>query len=235
MKRSNMESPEKSETKLLVLGGLTIFIFVLSSTRVGYITISDSHSFDLSIIPAILTGMIGGYQVSIPVAIIWGLIEYSNPESHMQIFSVWSSVLIQVLFLTSVSWFYEWFNKKYAFSPWNVYRTIVASIVLKNALLDLLLIYEGVKPVQLWLKRNLLEGILELSICLLSIALIIKHLKQVHINNAKKQTQDEKSQGAILHPRIRLAESDMNYYQDSKSAYALSHKSINHISQRRKI
>ena len=192
MKNEKVLSQTKLKASFII--GFSLIILILSSTKIGYIPISDSHSLDLSIVPAIFAAMIGGYQVGIPLAVIWTLISYHNPASNTQMLSLWEFMAVQVLLLASVTWFYKWFKKKNRYSPWNVYYAIIAAVLLKNVLISILFLS----------KANYIKGALEMALCLLAMSLAIKHLRQIHLLNGvkKKQEQEEQAEEVIQYARV---------------------------------
>lgn len=205
---ATMQNLNPDKFKLPVVVGFILVLFILSSTDVGYIPISTHQSLDLGVIPAIFAAMIGGYRVAIPVAVAWVLIGYSNPASHMQSVSIWSWGMVQVSFLLSVATSYKWLKKKYEYSPYNVYFSIVVSILIKTLLTILMTVYEADFRS---LTQILKQGTLEMALSLMAMFLIIKHLRQIHILNGvkvKETKKDHPVKGVVYGVRLRLVEHD---------------------------
>ncbi|MDK2600655.1 hypothetical protein QO179_24485 [Bacillus stercoris] len=189
-------SINQNKLEIAVAIGFSLIILILSNTEISYVPISQYRSLDLAVIPAIFAAMIGGYRVGIPVAVVWAINQYYNPASDMQAYSLLGLLVYEVIFLVSATWFYKLFKKIYIRSPFNVYRTIVAAVLVKNLVGNCILAYsvENFFKLELWLRHGIQVCILEMALCLLSMALLIKHLRQVHIlNGVRRKNKKEES------------------------------------------
>lgn len=177
----------------LVAIGFGLIIIVLSSTNLGYIPISPYHSLDMAIIPAIFAAMIGGYRVGIPVAILWAFCAYFNPDSNLQIFTLYGLILNRLVLVTVAYHAYKVCKKYYEYSPANVYRAIFVAVTLKNLVSAALFVYflyqQGEFEVDAWARYAAHQYILEMALCSLAMMFLIKHLRQVHILNGVKRRE----------------------------------------------
>lgn len=172
--------------------GFSLLIFILSSTKIGYVPITDYRSLDLSLMPALFAAMIGGYRVGIPVAVAWAFIGYTNDVSNLQVYGFTGLLVSKLVFVIAAVWFYKLFRGRYQYSPYNVYRTVVAAVTVKAVVSNfvLALMLERDYPLHHWLEYGMKEYLLELMLCTLCMALLIKHLRQVHIlNGIRRRTK----------------------------------------------
>jgi riboflavin transporter FmnP len=187
----------QSKLEFAVAVGFSLLILILSSTDVGYIKISPYRNLDMGIIPAIFAAMIGGYRVGIPVAILWAGVTYFNPASNLQIYGLPGLIINSVVLVTVVYHAYKVCKKYYTGSPYNVYRALVAGIVAKNLVSNAILVWmlikvERVFKLEVWLRYTTQHFVLELALCTLAMAFLIKHLRQVHILNGIKRREKAK-------------------------------------------
>jgi riboflavin transporter FmnP len=136
-----MRQISQKKLELAVAIGFSIVILVLSSTRVGYITIDGHRNLDMGIIPAIFAAMIGGYRVGIPVAVLWSFTAYYNPASNLQIYGLAGLMINRVVLVTAAYHAYQVCKKYYQYSPANVYRAIIAAVTAKNIVANAIFIY----------------------------------------------------------------------------------------------
>lgn len=183
----------QNKLEVLIAIGFSLLIIVLSSTNLGYIPLSPYHSLDMAIIPAVFAAMIGGYRVGVPVAIIWAVCAYFNPESNLQVFGLYGLILTRVVLVTAAYHAYKVCKKYYEYSPANVYRAIVIAVTMKNIVANGLLVralYEAeIFKVQVWATTAAHQYLLELALCSLAMMFLIKHLRQVHILNGVKRRE----------------------------------------------
>lgn len=187
----------QSKLEFAVAVGFSLLILVLSSTDIGYIKISSYRNLDMGIIPAVFAAMIGGYRVGIPVALLWAGVAYFNPTSNLQIYGLAGLILDRVVLVTVVYHAYKVCKKYYDGSPHNVYRALIAGIVTKNIVANVIIIYmlhaKGVFQLDVWLRYTTQQLVLELALCTLAMVFLIKHLRQVHILNGIKSREKAKA------------------------------------------
>jgi len=177
--------------------GFSLSILFLSSTEIGYIPLSPHRTLDLAIIPAVFASMIGGYRIGIPAAIAWAIIAYINPASHLQSYGILGLALSKLAITMTATWAYQWFRRKYEYSPYNVYRATIASVTAKAVIANLVLwIMANHEEIpQTHIRDILKEYALELMLCNLFMVLLIKHLRQVHILNGVRRREKQKREG----------------------------------------
>lgn len=183
----------QSKLEIAVAIGFSIIIFILSSTNIGYIKISPYWNLDMGLIPAIFAAMIGGYRVGIPVAFIWAIIAYVNPSSNLQIYTLWGLMLNRIVLVTTAYHAYKVCKKYYEGSPSNVYRAIFIAVTVKAVVANIIVVYtlhsHNLLEISEWGKYALQQYVLELALCSLAMAFLIKHLRQVHILNGIKRRE----------------------------------------------
>lgn len=187
----------QNKLEILVAIGFSILIFVLSSTNLGYIPISPYRSLDMGIIPAIFAAMIGGYRVGVPVSILWALVAYYNPASNLQIYGLPGLMIISLVLVTIAYYSYKVCKKLFDRSPANVYRAIIVAVTAKNIVANAILVFMlevhlGVFDIHQWMRFTAQQYVLELGLCSLAMAFLIKHLRQVHILNGVKRREKAK-------------------------------------------
>lgn len=185
-------SIRQSKLELVVAVGFSLIIFILSSTKIGYIPFSSYRSLDMGIICAVFAAMIGGYRVGVPVAILWAFFAYTNPASHLQAYTFIGLLVNRITLVAATIESYKWFRKKYAGSPNNVYRALVVSVTVKNIIANLILLYvliygNEVFMFSTWIKHTLEIYLLEIALTSLAMKLLIGHLREVHILNGVKR------------------------------------------------
>jgi len=166
----------------------------MSTTKIGYIPVEDYRNVDLALIPAMFAAMIGGYKMVIPLGLIWGGVSYANHESDMWVLGLTGALVIKIGTVFLASFFYKYFKKKYLQSPDNVYRTLIATIILKVLIFNSLFffIYMGGDFNSLdkeFLLNSLYITIMEIALCCLAMKMLIKHLRQIHILNGVKRKE----------------------------------------------
>ena len=178
----------KKKAEVITIIGFSILLFILSSMKIVYVPISENAFIDLSIIPAMFVAMIGGYRIAVPIGLGWFLssILYVGGEVDSMIWTFF----IKESFVVFCAYFYSLFKKAYQGSPWNVYRTIFASVTVKNLVagMSMLALYPYTYPDE-WMKNSALTYIIELAICILAMSLLIEKLRQVHILNGVKRRE----------------------------------------------
>jgi riboflavin transporter FmnP len=188
----------QNKLELLVAIGFSALIFILSSTDAGYIRLSPFRNLDMGIIPAVFAAMIGGYRVGIPVAIVWAGCAYFNPASELQIYGLAFLLINRLVLVTTAYYSYMVCKKLYDGSPANVYRGLFAAITLKNIVANLMLTYiihaDRIFDGRAWLHDSAQQYVLELALCALAMAFLIKHLRQVHILNGIKRREKAKAE-----------------------------------------
>ena len=184
---------KKAEAILAI--GFTVLVLVLSWSEVVYIPISESRVLDLSIAPVMFAAMIGGYKIALPVALGWAAINYG---SYRDIYEVHWIFLTRMIFALSTVFFYDFFKKKYQYSPWNVYRTIIVSIFAKSVIdaISMLLMFPHTSP-SLWIKDSFAMFAIEMAICLLAMSLLIEKLREIHVLNGVKRKENEDENTSI--------------------------------------
>jgi hypothetical protein len=195
----NKEKRERRKHEIILSIAFALLMLGLSWSKVVYIPISDHRMLDISLVPVMFAAMIGGYQVAIPVGLAWAGINYS---SFQDIYDWYWILAIKMSFTLSIVYFYKLFKRAYRYSPWNVYRTIWASLVVKNAV-DAIAMLEMFPNtlVDVWMKDNLTIFAIQLAVSLLAMSLIVDKLRQIHILNGikrKEKVQSEKSKHAYL-------------------------------------
>jgi hypothetical protein len=200
----------RNKTEILLSIGFTGLMFALSWSSVVYIPISDERIIDLSLVPIIFVAMIGGYKIAIPVAIGWWLSATFNQLGNVY---TWEWIFIyKMTFTISLVYFYDLFRKAYPYSPWNVYRTVIAAVVIKNLIsaVGMMFMYSQVAP-GIWVKNLAVEFTIELAICLLAMSLIIEKLRKIHILNGvrrkeralNKRNENRRNENKINRPAMK--------------------------------
>jgi riboflavin transporter FmnP len=188
-----MKQINQKKLELAVAIGFSVVIFVLSSTRIGYIPISIYRNLDMGIIPAIFAAMIGGYRVGIPVAILWAFTAYYNPASNLQVYGLIGLMINRIVLVTIAYHAYKVCKRYYQYSPANVYRAIVVAVTAKNIVANIILVFMMEEHhkfhMMSWLQYTAEQYLLELALCTLAMAFLIKHLRQVHILNGIKRRE----------------------------------------------
>lgn len=186
----------RKQTEIVVAAGFTLLVLILSWSKIVYVPISDNRILDISIVPLLFAAMIGGYKVAIPIGIGWSLLNYGSYHNLHDIHWIF---LIRVTFALSTVFFYELFKKRYKRSPWNVYRTIFASLFLKNVIdaISMLVMFPSTPP-SLWTKDSLVIFTIELAICVLAMSLLIEKLREIHILNGVRRKEKVKNENTIV-------------------------------------
>ena len=189
----------QNRLELLVAIGFSIIIFVLSSTEMGYIPISQYRSLDMGIIAGIFAAMIGGYRIGIPIAILWAYLGYTNPDSNLQMFTLPGLIVVKIVLVTVAYYAYKTCKRIYEFSPSNVYRALTVAITAKNIVSNLILAYvmihagENNFHLGSFMLSSAKQLVLEIALCSLAMMLLIKHLRQIHILNGVKRREKAKA------------------------------------------
>lgn len=183
----------QKKLELAVAIGFSIIILVLSSTKIGYIHMDSYRNLDMGIIPAVFAAMIGGYRVGIPVAILWAFTAYYNPASNLQIYGLLGLMINRTILVTVAYKAYMMCKKYWMYSPANVYRAIIVAVTVKATVANVMLLFlikeQGTFVMMEWLHYSLQQYLLELALCTLAMAFLIKHLRQVHILNGIKRRE----------------------------------------------
>ncbi|UNY39907.1 hypothetical protein KLEB273_gp061 [Bacillus phage vB_BauM_KLEB27-3] len=187
---------EQNKLELMIAIAFSLLILFLSSTEVGYVTISKYRELDLAIIPAVFAALIGGYRVGIPVAIAWALIGYNNEASGLQIYTLHGVLITKVGYVVAATWSYKWFRKKFVGSPYNVYRAVLTAVFSKWIISNLMVSYiiRNWDKYQAFVNNSVRESIIEAGLCVLMMALTIKHFRQIHILNGIKRKEKNKKE-----------------------------------------
>jgi hypothetical protein len=191
-----MNKPSKDKnrrkTELLIAVAFTGLMFILSWSDVMYIPVSDTRLLDLSLVPVVFVAMIGGYSVAIPVAIGWWLSASMN-QLGAEYHSLWI-LTSKLSFSIALVYFYSFFKKIYYQSPWNVHRTIVAAVTVKNIIVTIAMIqmFPHVEP-QVWIKDTMVQFTIEMAICLLSMSLLVEKLRKIHILNGIRRKEKQQT------------------------------------------
>ena len=189
----------QNRLELLVAIGFSIIIFVLSSTEMGYIPISQYRSLDMGIIAGIFAAMIGGYRIGIPIAILWAYLGFTNPDSNLQMFTLPGLIIVKIVLVTVAYYAYKTCKRIYEFSPSNVYRALTVAITAKNIVSNLILAYvmihagEDSFNLGSFMLSSAKQLVLEIALCSLAMMLLIKHLRQIHILNGVKRREKAKA------------------------------------------
>lgn len=176
----------KVKAEVITSVAFSILLFILSWTDIVYIPISNERILDLSLVPAMFVAMIGGYKIAIPVAIGWTFSSILNLPGEIY---EWQWIFAtKLLFCVSLVYFYAMFKRIYKASPWNVYRTAIVGVVLKNITIGIAMLYSfpDLKPSH-WIQDIAIATAIELAICMLAMSLIIDKLRQIHILNGIKR------------------------------------------------
>jgi riboflavin transporter FmnP len=186
----------QKKLEVAVAIGFSLIIFILCNTDIGYIPISESRSLDMAIIPAVFAAMIGGYRVGIPVAIGWAVMAYINPSSNLQIYSLIGLILNNIVLVTMAYYSYKVCKRLYDRSPANVYRGIIAAVTAKNIVANIALAFVlgRQETLDVWIRYSVQQYLLEIALCSLAMAFLIKHLRQVHILNGVKRREKAKAE-----------------------------------------
>lgn len=205
------EKKEMSRRKaeFLLVVGFTILLLIVTWSKVVYVPLSNDRILDLSLVPLMFAAMIGGYKVAIPVGTAWGFMCFFN----LPMYDLHWIMITKLSFAISLVYFYIIFKKAYKYSPWNVYRTIVASLIVKALVVGMAtaMMFPDT-PSDVWLKENLIAFTIELAICILAMRLLIEKLREIHVLNGVKRKEK------VQHEERRIA-----YHQQNKQT---SHQDI---------
>lgn len=193
---NNKKKLSTKQTEILVAAGFTLLVLVLSWSKIVYVPISSTRMLDISIVPLLFAAMIGGYKVAIPIGIGWSLLNYG---SYHNIHDIHWIFLIRITFALSTVFFYDLFKKRYKRSPWNVYRTIFASLLIKNAIdaISMLIAFPSTSP-SLWMKDSLVVFTIELAICVLAMSLLIEKLREIHVLNGVRRKEKVQNESTVV-------------------------------------
>lgn len=176
------------EIKVAIL--FSLIIVLLAGTGVGFVPLNETRFVDLSIVPAMFASMIGGYVIGIPIAITWTVVHALSQTDFDGVF-IFVSLIINISYVVSLVWSYNWFKKKFKGDPLNVYYALTISVFVRHIVLNVLYVVVLKEVVKLpeWLYVDLIELVIELAICTLSMKMIVGHLRQFHILNGIKKTK----------------------------------------------
>jgi hypothetical protein len=157
-----------------------------------YVPLSPSKAIDITIVATMFACMIGGYRVAIPLALIWSLVTHYNLDTHYYHWNLYSMLFVREVFAISIVFFYQSFKKIFKYSPFNVYRAIFCSIIVKN----LIAIPFDMSYRDTWMTLRLEQTIIEIAVCCVFMSLLIKHLRQIHLlNGVRKKEKGDKNNG----------------------------------------
>jgi hypothetical protein len=181
------DKKERRRHEIVLSIAFALLMLGLSWTKIVYIPISEHRMLDISLVPVMFAAMIGGYQIAIPVGLAWAGINYA---SFQDIYDWYWIIAIKMSFSLSIVYFYRLFKRAYKYSPWNVYRTIWASLIVKNAV-DAIAMLEMFPNtlVDEWMRANLTIFAIQLAISMLAMSLIVDKLRQIHILNGIKRKE----------------------------------------------
>lgn len=183
---------KQNHLTILIASLFSVVAIVGGFSDLAYVPLSSDKAIDITIIAVLFASMIGGYRVGIPLAIIWSIVTHLNLDPSFRAYPLWAIIIVREIFVVSVTWFYQKFRKMYDRSPWNVYRAIFASILVKNLVsIPLDMHYRTV-----WATLRFEQAIIEIAICTVFMSILIKHLRQIHIlNGVRKKEKGEKKHG----------------------------------------
>lgn len=165
----------------------SVLAIVMGFSQIVYIPISEGKAFDLTVVAFVFAVLIGGYRVGIPLAIVWSLVSWFNVPDEFIKWTLWEITALRILFGFSLVWFYNLAKRLYHRSPYNVYRAIIAAIVLKGIVGIPSELYHFGWPEAIVLRGEIV--LLETALCCVFMSLLIKHLRQIHILNGVKKRE----------------------------------------------
>lgn len=183
----------ESKFQLAIASLFGISIILLSLSQIGYIPLNQYRVLDMAIVPALFAAMIGGYRIGVPVALVWATMAHWIPESGMSIYGWTTIVTVYMVFTLSATYFYQFFRRVYPRNPFNVYRATIAAVFCKFTVENLFapsLLLEAPDSIAVYnffINQALQQFMIEAAILLLSMTLLIKHLRQVHLLNGVRK------------------------------------------------
>lgn len=201
-KKKSSQSLSEQERKSLKLKRNNIFaaalfsliMVVMAFTKVAFVPISETRMLDLTILPMVFVAMIGGYRIGIIMAIPWSIITW-----HMgmnQVYDLGWLLFVKTMAMVSTAYFYQLYKKVHKGSPYNVYRACIGGLIVKDIVLTIavVMMFPDIEPRE-WARDTGVQFLLEIVLCNFSIALLIKHLREIHIlNGIKKKKKKEEAQ-----------------------------------------
>lgn len=125
--------------------------------------------------------------MAIPLALVWSIATKLNVDPQYLKWSFWELLLVRSIFAIGLVWCYETAKKLHYMSPYNVYRGMLGGLFIKAiAGLPFEMIVRG-KLTGLVLRAE--TFVLEAALCSVFMALLIKHLREIHILNGVKKKQ----------------------------------------------
>lgn len=190
--KTRMHLSRKNYLSMLISTLFSAIAIVAGFSDVVYIPLSPTKAIDIIIIAVMFASMIGGYRVAIPLALVWSLVtQYNLAQSYYE-WNLYSIIFVREAFTISIVFFYSSFKRIYQYSPFNVYRTIVYSILFKN----FISIPFDMDFREEWMILRLEQTIIEVAVCCVFMSLLIKHLRQIHLlNGVRKRERGEKKNG----------------------------------------
>lgn len=187
-----IKDKHRRRTELLLAVAFTGLLFILSWSDVVYVPVSSTRLLDLSLVPVVFIAMIGGYSVAIPVAIGWWLSASMN-NLGMEYHTYWI-LLVKLIFSLSLVYFYDFFRRRHFQSPWNVHRTIIVAVTLKNIVVAIAMyqMFPDV-PTEVWLKDTGAQLVIEMALCMLGMSLLLEKLRKIHILNGIRRKEKEQN------------------------------------------
>lgn len=163
-------------------------------SQIVYIPIETTKMIDLTVVGFIFAVLIGGYSVGIPLSIVWSLITWFNIPLEFREWELWQVILTRVVFAVALVFSYDLARKIHPRSPLNVYRAVIAGILVKCLVaLPFDIITRGIS---VGLKVRVEIAVLEIALGCVFMGLLVKHLRQIHIlNGVKKREKGDKQNG----------------------------------------
>lgn len=194
MKQLLQKSAEpQNAVKILIAILFSTIAIVGGMSDLSYVPLSDTKAIDITIVAVTLAALIGGYRVAIPMVLVWSLVTCLHVDPSYRTWPLWAMILVREVFVIALIYFYEMFKRIYQYSPYNVYRALVAGILLRNVI---------AMPFDVFYRKTdwlLLRGeqfVIEAGISIVFMSLLIKHLRQIHIlNGVRKKEKGEKKYG----------------------------------------
>lgn len=186
MPKALQENAKQRKIQILITILFSLVTVITSfMTDMVYVPIAPDKVIDLTIVSFIFAVMIGGYWAALPLALVWSVATRLNVDPLFVKWAFWQMVLIRTIFAFGLVWAYQTARRMYPMSPLNVYRGMIGGLLIK-AIAGL--------PFDMMTRGSLHGAVLRIEIFVLEaalssvfMALLIKHLREIHILNGVKK------------------------------------------------
>ena len=176
-----MKEVKEKKKEVVVLTLFSVFIVILSMSEWAYIPVSDNMFLDLSVIPAVIAFLVGGWRAGMGVAMVWTVTGFvTGPIPPDSLF--WPTLIIKMTF-AFVTWkSYDIAKKIRPGSPDCMYvAVLVGQFIRWFMTLGTFSLIRGVNYfVNEWMY---IWMALETILCLAGLYLFVKRLRKVHVTS----------------------------------------------------